>query len=197
MLIPRSVFATSDQVMGEFWTFSGTEALSTFLVWNRVSSFQKKINSLSSVGRGNRCHSKTNVLAPFFWSGSSHTSMRMPQEFNSSMKRAGFWKSGAISSCLAFLSATTTDFKEVKRNFYRPLQLLKIGKKFYRNGIMTDPEFLGCFFITLVGRMEDASVISTLEASFSHVKAGFAIRRTSFDAGLMERVFKRRFLCLE
>lgn len=56
-------------------------------------------------------------------------------------------------------------FKKVKRDFYRPLQLLKIGKKFYLSGIMTNPEFLRCFFITLVGRME--------------------------------RVFKRRLLCLE
>lgn len=45
-------------------------------------------------------------------------------------------------------------FKKVKRDFYRPVQLLKIGKKFYVNGIMTNPEFLRCFLITLVGHME-------------------------------------------
>jgi len=45
-------------------------------------------------------------------------------------------------------------FKEVKRDFYRPGQLLKIAKKFYLSGIMTDPEFLRCFFIAFVGRME-------------------------------------------
>ena len=45
-------------------------------------------------------------------------------------------------------------FKKVKRDFYRPVQLLKIGKKFCLSGIMTNPEFLRCFFITFVGRME-------------------------------------------
>jgi radical SAM superfamily enzyme YgiQ (UPF0313 family) len=44
--------------------------------------------------------------------------------------------------------------KKVRRDFYRPVQLMKIGRKFYLSGIMTDPEFLRCFFITFVGRME-------------------------------------------
>jgi radical SAM superfamily enzyme YgiQ (UPF0313 family) len=45
-------------------------------------------------------------------------------------------------------------FKKVKRDFYRPVQLLKIGKKFCLSGIMTNPEFLRCFFIALIGNLE-------------------------------------------
>ncbi|UCF43129.1 MAG: B12-binding domain-containing radical SAM protein [Planctomycetota bacterium] len=45
-------------------------------------------------------------------------------------------------------------FKKVRRDFYQPGQLLKIGKKFCVSGIMTNPEFLRCFFITFVGVME-------------------------------------------
>ena len=37
---------------------------------------------------------------------------------------------------------------------------------------------------TIEKTRKDASVISILEAISSHVQAGFAIRKTSFDAGL-------------
>lgn len=47
-------------------------------------------------------------------------------------------------------------FKKVKRDFYRPLQLLKIGKKFYHSGIITNLELLQSFFITFVWAMEKA-----------------------------------------
>ncbi|MHC4619208.1 MAG: B12-binding domain-containing radical SAM protein [Planctomycetota bacterium] len=45
-------------------------------------------------------------------------------------------------------------FKKVRKDFYRPLQLLKIGKKFYFGRITTNLEFLRCSFITLVWAME-------------------------------------------
>ncbi len=45
-------------------------------------------------------------------------------------------------------------FKKVKRDFYRPAQLLKIARKFYLSGILTNPEFLRCFVIALIGNLE-------------------------------------------
>ncbi len=45
-------------------------------------------------------------------------------------------------------------FKKAKRDFYRPVQLLKIGRKFYLSGIATNLEFLRCFIIALIGNLE-------------------------------------------
>ncbi|MHC4573162.1 MAG: B12-binding domain-containing radical SAM protein [Planctomycetota bacterium] len=45
-------------------------------------------------------------------------------------------------------------FRKIKNDFYRPLQLLRIGRKLYLSGMMTNSESLRCIFIALAGAVQ-------------------------------------------